>query len=407
VLIDFLGGDPDKPVVVARVYGAAQAPAFSHVGELPGNRFLAGIKSKEVKGSRYNQLRLDDTPGQISAQLASEHFHSELNLGWLTRPRIDGESKARGEGAELRSDQAVAIRGKGGVLISADAQDRAGGPMLQRDALVNLAEVLQSVHRQLSNLSATHHAEPTEAAKLDNMIRCLQEWDAGTNVNPQGNTGQAPVVAVSAPAGVAISSQDNLLLGAQSQADLISVGNIQASTAKGFLVRAAEKVSIFAHKLGMKLIAASGKMELQTHSEDMELTSAKRIVLSAAEEIILQAPAVRVMAKGAQLDIGGDAIVQQCNGNHTIKSAKFAHVTSGGGSIAELRLPTSEVITDERIVLLDAQTGLPVKDRGYRAVLSDGQVIEGKTDANGRTALMEAAVIGEVEITIDPADSPS
>jgi type VI secretion system secreted protein VgrG len=96
VLVDFLGGDPDKPIVVARVFGGtATPPAFSHAGALPGNRFLAGIKSKEVNGMRYNQLRLDDTPEQISAQLASEHGHSQLNLGWLThlnRPGFCGGS---------------------------------------------------------------------------------------------------------------------------------------------------------------------------------------------------------------------------------------------------------------------------------------------------------------------------
>ncbi|MEH6435669.1 type VI secretion system Vgr family protein [Massilia sp. DD77] len=407
VLVDFLGGDPDKPVVVAQVYGAGQPPAFSHIGELPGNRFLAGIKSKEVKGSRYNQLRLDDTPAQISAQLASEHGHSELNLGWLSRPRIDGEGKARGEGAELRSDQVVAIRGKAGVLISADAQDRAGGQMLQRDALVDLTEVLQSVHRQLSELSETHHADATDAVKLDNLLRRLKSWDAGSNVNPGGDAGQSSVVALSAPAGIAINSQDNLLLGAQSQVDLISVGNTQVSAGKDLLARAAGKVSIFAHKLGMKMIAVSGKLELQTHNEDIEVTSAKRIVLSAAEEIILQAPKVKFMAKGAQVDIGGDAIVQQCSGDHTIKSAKFAHVTGGGGSVADLKFPASEIKTDERIVLFDSQTGLPVKDRGYRAVLEDGQVIEGRTDAEGRTSLMQSAAMGEVEITIDPFGSTS
>jgi type VI secretion system secreted protein VgrG len=62
VIVDFLGGDPDKPIIVAQVYGGAASPTFSHAGSLPGNKYLAGFKSKEVQGTRYNQLRLDDTP---------------------------------------------------------------------------------------------------------------------------------------------------------------------------------------------------------------------------------------------------------------------------------------------------------------------------------------------------------
>jgi len=402
VLVDFLGGDPDKPVVVGNVYGKPLPPAFSRVGELPDNRFLAGIKSKEINGIRYNQLRFDDTPGQISAQLASEHGYSQLNLGWLTHPRRNGRSRARGEGAELRSDGTVSLQGKSGVFISAETQRGAEGALLQRDSLLGLAEVLQSVQQQLSELARTHHADSTPAVKLADLLKRLKAWDEGTNVNPGGEEGKAPVVAVSAPAGVAIGSQDNVLVGAQSQIDLISAGDTTVSAGKTLLVRAAETVSLFAHRLGMKLIAASGKMELQTHKDDIELTSAKRIVLSAADEIILQAPKVRFIAKGAQVDIGSGEIMQQCSGNHTIKSAKFAHVTGGGGNITALTLPTSEMKTDERIVLFDQQSGLPVKNRDYRAILADGQEIAGRTDTEGRTELMHSASMGDVQIIIEP-----
>jgi type VI secretion system secreted protein VgrG len=401
VLVDFLGGDPDKPVVVGNVYGKPLPPAFSHVGELPDNRFLAGIKSKEINGIRYNQLRFDDTPGQISAQLASEHCNSQLNLGWLTHPRRNGRGQARGEGAELRSDGAVSLRGKSGVFISAETQRAAAGTLLQRESLLGLAEVLQSIQQQLSELAQTHHADSTPAVELEDLLKRLKAWEEGTNVNPDGSAGKAAVVAVSAPAGVAIGSQDNVLVGAQSQIDLISVGGTNLSAGKTLLIRAAEAVSIFTHRLGMKLIAASGNMELQTHKDDIELTSAKRIVLSAADEIILQAPKVRFLAKGAQVDIGSGEIVQQCSGNHTIKSAKFAHVTGGGGEVAAVTLPITDLKTDERIVLFDQQTGLPVKNRDYRAILADGQEVAGRTDTEGRTELMHSASMGDVQIIIE------
>lgn len=404
VLVDFLGGDPDKPVIVGRVYGKAIPPEFSHMGDLPGNRFIAGIKSKEVKGMRYNQLRLDDTQGQISSQLACEHAYSQLNLGWLTHPRRNGRGKVRGEGAELRSDGAVVIRGASGVFISADSQHGAEGNLLQRDSLLGMAEVLKSIQLQLSELSETHLAGTTPPAKLDRMIERLTAWEAASNVDPEGSDGQAPIVAISAPAGVAVTSAENVLLGAQTEIDFVSGGNIQQTAGKSFLVRAAEKVSIFAHSLGMKLIAASGKMELQTHRDDIEMISAKRIVLSAADEIILQAPTIRFMAAGAQVDIGADQIVEQCRADFTIKSATFAHVVGGGGGVPDLKFPVSEMKTDERIVLFDPQSGRPVTNRGYRAVLADGQVIEGRTDAEGRTELMRSFGMSEVEITIDAHD---
>ncbi|HEX9171439.1 MAG TPA: type VI secretion system Vgr family protein [Telluria sp.] len=159
VIVDFLGGDPDKPIVVGRVYsGTAAPPAFSHRGELPGNRFLAGIKSKEVQGMRYNQLRLDDTPGQISAQLASEHGHSQLNLGWLTHPRSGGEGKARGDGAELRSDKSVVVRAARLMLLTTQAMLGATGKQLEREPLQELLEGSQALLKELGAFAEQHQA---------------------------------------------------------------------------------------------------------------------------------------------------------------------------------------------------------------------------------------------------------
>lgn len=386
VIVDFLGGDPDKPIIVARVYGGEAAPTFSHAGALPANRYLAGIKSKEVQGTRYNQLRLDDTPSQINAQLASQHGYSELNLGWLIHPRSGGRGEARGEGAELRSDQAVAVRGAKGVLISATERTKAGGKQLDRAELIGLVEALQGVQQHLSELSLAHHAEETDDKELKQLIGYLTQWEAGSNVDRDGTgAGGQPVVAVSAPAGVAVTSQDNVVIGAQTHVDLVSVGNTQLSAGRKLLARASDSISLFAHRLGMKLVAAGGKLELQTHGDDIELTSSKRIVLTANDEIVLQAPKLRFVAQGAQVDIGGGTVTQQSSGNHVIKSAKFMHIGTGSGTPPGVTVPAVDATHDQQIVLRWVGTDAPIKNQRYRITTEDGRTFEGRTDAEGVT----------------------
>lgn len=394
VIVDFLGGDPDKPIIVAQVYGGTtKPPSFSHTGALPGNKYLAGIKSKEVQGTRYNQLRLDDTPGQINAQLASQHGHSELNLGWLTHPRRDGKGEARGEGAELRSDCAVAIRGAQGVLITAAARQQAGGKQLDRNELIGLVDALQGVQQYLSELSTTHHADGTDDKELTQLIAHLKQWEAGSNTEV-GSTGAGaqPVVALSAPAGVAVTSQDNIAIGSQTHIDMVSIGNTQLSVGKKLLARVSESISLFAHRLGIKLIAASGKLEMQTHGDDIEVTSAKRIVLTAADEIVLQAPKLRFVAQGAQVDLGGGTITQQSSGDHTIKSSKFAHIKPGSGSPPDVKLPKSELAHDQQTVLRWIGTDEPMKNQRYRITTEDGRTFEGRTDAAGLTERFTSAI---------------
>ncbi len=109
VLIEFLHGDIDRPIAVAVIHnGRRPTAAFSGARGLPGNRTLSGILTREHNGSGANELLFDDTTGQPRARLASTHQASELNLGYLTHPRADGQADPRGQGAELRTDAAAA-----------------------------------------------------------------------------------------------------------------------------------------------------------------------------------------------------------------------------------------------------------------------------------------------------------
>jgi type VI secretion system secreted protein VgrG len=60
VIVDFLEGDPDRPIITGRVYNAEAMPPFS----LPDGAVVSGIKSDTHKGSGYNEISMNDTPGE-------------------------------------------------------------------------------------------------------------------------------------------------------------------------------------------------------------------------------------------------------------------------------------------------------------------------------------------------------
>ncbi|MES0808669.1 type VI secretion system tip protein TssI/VgrG [Roseibium sp. SCPC15] len=61
VIVQFLEGDPDQPIVIGTVYNAENMPPYS----LPGDKNKAGIKSDStVGGGGYNEFVLDDSKGQ-------------------------------------------------------------------------------------------------------------------------------------------------------------------------------------------------------------------------------------------------------------------------------------------------------------------------------------------------------
>jgi type VI secretion system secreted protein VgrG len=176
VLVAFLGGDPDKPIIICQLFnGRALPPPLSERANLPITRFLSGMRSQEIHGVRANQIRFDDTPREISAQLASDDGTSQLNLGWLTHPRSE-HRRPRGEGAELRSDKAVAIRGGKGVLITANSSNQAEGKQLDRAELIGLADGLRDIADQLGKLAETHAKDPQMDRNWHNWLTSSGIW---------------------------------------------------------------------------------------------------------------------------------------------------------------------------------------------------------------------------------------
>ena len=71
VVVDFLEGDPDQPIIIGRVYNAEQMPPY----ELPANMTQSGVKSRSSKSGtpdNFNELRFEDKKGEEQVFLHAE-----------------------------------------------------------------------------------------------------------------------------------------------------------------------------------------------------------------------------------------------------------------------------------------------------------------------------------------------
>ncbi|MET0265148.1 MAG: type VI secretion system Vgr family protein, partial [Duganella sp.] len=323
VLVNFLGGDPDRPVIVGQMYNQmAQPPALSEAGCLPGNRYLSGMRSREVRGQRANQLRFDDTTGEISAQLASEHGASQLNLGWLTEPRADGMATQRGSGAELRSDLNTVVRGQQGVLITAESSDAQKGKHLDRPELLRIADALQKLSSELSAKAEQHAGDKAPGKELPELIEKLRELeDKG-----------APVIALSALAGSISTSTRNLAIGAGTSIDIVSAEATALTSGDTTTIRAVQDISVFSNEGSIKLTAASGKVSIHAQNEQLQLLAKKVVeIISSTDWITIKArKGVRINGGGTELELSADGIKGYTSGKHEMYAAD--HQTFPGQS---------------------------------------------------------------------------
>jgi type VI secretion system secreted protein VgrG len=69
VVVAFLEGDPDAPLVIGSVYNGEQKPPF----ELPGAMVVSGLKSNTHKGKGYNEMSMNDTAGKEKITIHAQY----------------------------------------------------------------------------------------------------------------------------------------------------------------------------------------------------------------------------------------------------------------------------------------------------------------------------------------------
>ena len=72
VIVSFMEGDPDQPIIVGRVYNGEQMPPYA----FPAGGVVSGLKSQTHKGTGFNELSMDDTAGKEKITI---HGQYDLN----------------------------------------------------------------------------------------------------------------------------------------------------------------------------------------------------------------------------------------------------------------------------------------------------------------------------------------
>lgn len=398
VLCAFVGGDPDKPLIIGRAHGGrTPPPSFSRTSRLPGDRYLSGIVSREGKSQRYNQLRLDDTPGEISAQLESVHARSQLNLGYLTHPRQDGRADPRGQGFELRTDDSGAIRTAKSLLISAWKRLDAAGTQLSGNEHLALMQDCLDLFKTLGDYAAQHQGLPVDPAPQDALKADLEAAPGARGTDVAGDA--KPTVSLTGPAGIAFSTPKTIVSYAGVNLDSVAQQHMQLASGKRFNVNAGKGISLFSHSDGITQIAHNGDFTMQSQHDDVKLVSAKDIKVTAAKRMIAMAQdeMTFIVSGGAYLKLKGGDIEIGGPGNLTVKTAE--HHWNGPAS-GKTEMPTFDAGTFERTPrLVRATDGKPVEGMQVHIERDGADALTGQTNAAGEGPKIKGDRLEQLKVT--------
>jgi type VI secretion system secreted protein VgrG len=72
VIVEFLEGDPDRPIITGRVYNGNNKPPYGKAG------VVSGLKSQTHKGAGFNEISMDDTAGAEEI-----HIHGQFDMNTI------------------------------------------------------------------------------------------------------------------------------------------------------------------------------------------------------------------------------------------------------------------------------------------------------------------------------------
>ncbi|AQV14851.1 type VI secretion system Vgr family protein [Acinetobacter pittii] len=399
VVIDFFDGNIDRPFVVGRIHEAERHPTqFDQKGQLPDTKKLSGIRSEEVDGKGFNQLRFDDTTGQISAQLQSSHAASQLNLGNLSHPKDNAESDGRGEGFELRTDQWGAVRAGSGLLVSTHKQDQAQGVHLDASEAKQQIEGGLNNAKALSEVAKNQQTDPLENLEnLKSFIEKLEQQD-----NAKAKTFKEAIMLLASPNSVALSSNEDIHLSADGQLNQTAGDSINLSTQKNLIAHAQNKISLFAAQEGARLYAGKGKVEIQAQGDGADLIARKAVQVISTEDKIEATAAKEIVltAGGSQVKITGSGIFMTTSGKFEVKAGQ--HLFMGGGSVNVNvpALPDLRIKTEHRnFQAIDSSKNEPLEGIPY-SILNKRTGIKsyGFTNEKGMTKTIKSAENDELVV---------
>lgn len=372
VAIAFEEGDPDRPYIAHALHDSRHV---DHVTEKNGTRNV-------IRTAGLNKLRMEDKRGEEHIKLSTEYGgKTQLNLGH----NVNASRMLRGEGAELRTNDWISVRGGKGVLLTADAQTDVGSKMLEMDRAVE--QLTQALTLARSLQAAVKGAKAT-----------VSDIDSQKTLNDSLKYLNMPGMLASAPAGIGILSPETVRMASGgSSIGLMSGKNTDISTGQSFTVAASEAVSLFAQAAGMKMYAGAGKVDIQAQADAMNISALQDITVTsgqgsvkvnASKELVLSCGGAYIKLSGGNIELG-------CPGNILLKAT---NVNQTGPATLDTPPVTFPKGYSEGFTTTSSASGAVKPFTTYKITTAEGEVYDGISGPDGETAPIFTSMPSQLKI---------
>ncbi len=318
VIVDFLEGNPDQPIIVGRVYNAGQMPPFG----LPGGAVISGVKSNSTKGGGgYNEISLNDTKGtelinihaQYDQQKKVEH-DERVNIGHDRTEQVGNN-----ETITIGHDRTETVGHDETIVVKLDKHEA-----VNEDRFLQVGrDKSESVGRNKTVQVGGNQSEQIEGAMSVVIGKTLME---NVLVNYSENVGGAMEVSVG---GALVLSAGGLMAENVGAVKTETIGGNKAETIGGnkTLTITKDYTQTVTGQKNVKIVKdvmeeVSGKHREEVTKEFM--VSAQKVEITADDEIHFKTGSAEVILKSnGNITIKGNKINVEGDGDVIIKGSKI------------------------------------------------------------------------------------
>ncbi|WP_416638767.1 type VI secretion system Vgr family protein [Pseudomonas sp. OHS18] len=296
VIVSFLEGDPDRPIITGRVYNAEQTVPY----DLPANATQSGTKSRSSKGgtpANFNEIRMEDKKGEeqlfIHAEKNQDIEVENDETHWVGHDRsktIDND-----ETVHVKHDRTETVDNNETITIGVDRSEKVG-----------------------NNETITIGVNRTEQVGSNETI--------SIGANRTESVGSNETISIGANRTESVGSNETISIGANRTESVGSSERTTIGADRTALITANEYVLIGADLATMAGGNESHYVRGERNSrvlKDDNLHVGKNFVLKAGDSITLQTGAASItMKKDGTIAIRGKNISIDGSGAINVKAAK-------------------------------------------------------------------------------------
>jgi type VI secretion system secreted protein VgrG len=282
VIVEFLEGDPDCPIITGRVYNADQMPPY----ELPANKTQSGVKSRSsLKGTpaNFNEIRFEDKKGSEEVYIHAEKDQNKVveNDETTSVGHDRTETVGHDETITIDNNRTETVKVNEDISVGSNRTEKVG-----------------------SNETITVGANRTRNVGANESVTVAQNRTHSVGINEAITVGAAQEITVGAAQTITVGAVQAISVGASQSND---IGKNQTDN------------------IGGERSASVGKDDTLTVGKKLTITAGEEIVIKTGEASIMMKKDGTIQIKGKDVTVKGSGKISiKADSDVTIKGSKVA-----------------------------------------------------------------------------------